>query len=292
MGIKKQIDKKEYKICGYNKFIIKDPKVRTIQTLYYHDRVVQHCIVDNYLMPLLENRLIYDNGACRINKGTDFCIKRMRKFLIHYFHKFGNDGYVLQFDIHHYFESIKHDILIDKLNKIVKDKDVLDFLINIIHSYSDYDNSGLPIGNQTSQCFALYYLDAVDRIIKEKYKIKYYSRYMDDGVLLSNNKIQLKHILDDIRKTCNKLGISINEKKTRIYKICNGFTYLGYRFILLENGKIIMKIPNKKKTRIRRYIRKLNKNALQERLLCFKNYLSKENNNKFYNNLTIIYNKK
>lgn len=75
-------------------------------------------------------------------------------FLTKYYHKFRNNGYVLQFYIHHYFESIKHDILINRFNSIIEDADILNLIIKIIHSYSDYDNSGLPIGNQTSQCFA------------------------------------------------------------------------------------------------------------------------------------------
>lgn len=116
----------------------------------------------------------------------------------------------------------------------------------------------MPIGNQTSQCFALYYLDVLDRIIKEKYQIKFYSRYVDDGILICNDKKKLQTIIKEIIKTCDKLELSINKKKTRIYKLSNGFTYLGFRFLLLDNGKIIMKIPNKKKKRIIRYIKALN----------------------------------
>lgn len=119
-------------------------------------------------MPILERHLIYDNGACRVNKGTDFSRNRVRSFLTEYYKKYGNNGYILQFDIHHYFESIKHDCLLNKLSKIIKDKEMYKFLEDIISSYSDYDNSGLPIGNQTSQCFALYYLDEIDRLNKEK----------------------------------------------------------------------------------------------------------------------------
>ena len=171
--LKRDLDKRNYTIKGYNSFIITDPKKRLIQALKYSDRVVQHALVDNYLMPLLERHLIYDNGACRKNKGTDFCIKRVRMFLTKHFHECKNNGYILKFDIHHYFESIKHSILKDKLRKIVCDEDILHLLFKIIDSYSDYENSGLPIGNQTSQCFALYYLDIIDRLIKEKSVINF-----------------------------------------------------------------------------------------------------------------------
>lgn len=270
---------------GYNHFTIIEPKKRDIQALHYCDRVVQHCLVDNYLMPILERHLIYDNAACRINKGTDFCLNRVRIFLSKYYRKYRNAGYVLQFDIHHYFESIKHDILIRKLNKIIKDKEKLDLLIKIINSYSDYDNSGLPIGNQTSQCFALYYLDEIDRIIKEKHQIKYYSRYMDDGIIILNNKSKLQILLTDIDKICDSLRISLNKTKTRIYKLKEGFTYLGFRFILLDSGKIIMKTTKSKKQRIKRYLLKQDKEILNSKLIYYKNYLLKGNNYIYFNKL-------
>jgi len=153
--IKKKLDTKAYFITSYNTFIITDPKKRLIKALRYEDKIVQHALVDNYLMPLLERYLIYDNGVCRINKGTDFCIKRVRNFLTKFYHKYNVNGYVLKFDIHHYFESIKHDVLKEKLNKIVKDRDIISLINIIIDSYKDYDNSGCPL--EIKQANALHY---------------------------------------------------------------------------------------------------------------------------------------
>lgn len=67
--------------------------------------------------------------------------------------------------------------------------------LDIINSYVKEKNpiigeeKGLPMGNQTSQWFALYYLDPMDRLIKEKMRIKYYIRYMDDGILIHESKL-------------------------------------------------------------------------------------------------------
>lgn len=82
------------------------------------------------------------------------------------------EGYYLSVDISKYFASIDHDILKTKLKKIMKDKDLYKISQNIINSYSTVEKEGvgLALGNQTSQNFALYYLDNIDRIIKEKYK--------------------------------------------------------------------------------------------------------------------------
>ena len=280
--LKKQLDSRKYVVKGYNHFMIYEPKMRKIEALSYSDRVVQHCIVDNYLMGVLERHLIYDNGACRINKGTDFCRNRVRQFLTSYYKEYGNEGYILQFDIHHYFESIKHDVLKNKLNTIIIDEEIKKLLFDIIDSYSDYENSGLPIGNQTSQCFALYYLDKLDRIIKERHKIKYYSRYMDDGIIICNDKNKLKVLLNDIKKECLQIGIELNVAKTRIYKLKEGFTYLGFRFRLNDKGKIIMVIPKIKKKRIIKHLRKLNKDEYHTSIVFYKGYLLKGNNYCFY----------
>lgn len=149
----KLLRKRTYQVSGYNHFVIYEPKERNIQSLHYYDRIVQHCLVDNYLMPLLERRLIYDNDACRKGKGTDFSRNRVKEFLTKYYRKHGDDGYVIQFDIHHYFPSIDHDVLKEKLSKVIMDKDILCLLFSLIDSYHEEDNdkAGLPMGNQTSQ---------------------------------------------------------------------------------------------------------------------------------------------
>ena len=284
----KELNNRTYHIKGYNQFMIYEPKKRKIEALPYCDRVVQHCIVDNYLMEILERHLIYDNGACRINKGTDFCRERVKYFLVDYYKKYGLDGYVLQFDIHHYFESIKHDILKSKLDNIINDREMKELLDRIIDSYYDYDNSGLPIGNQTSQCFALYYLDRLDRIIKEKYRIKYYSRYMDDGIIICDDKEKLRELLTDIKIECSNIGLELNKGKTRIYKLNEGFTYLGFRFRLNGNGKIIMTVPKPKKKRIVKHLRSFKGDEFKTRIVFYEGYLLKGNNYNFLNKIKKI----
>lgn len=165
-------------------------------------------------------------------------------------------------------------------------------LYNIIDSYFDFDNSGLPIGNQTSQCFALYYLDCIDRLIKEKYQIKYYSRYMDDGIIICEDKDKLKDLLKSILCMCDSIGLSLNSTKTRIYMLNHGFCYLDFRFILCKNGKIIMKVPRKKKGRITRYFQRLDVSEIDSRIIYYNEYLSKGNNYYFKQRMNNIYKQK
>ena len=84
--ISRELKNGTYKMSGYYSFMVHDPKEREIHALHYKDRVVQHCICDEVLAPLLERKLIYDNAACRSGKGTHFAMKRLNRFL-HEFYK-------------------------------------------------------------------------------------------------------------------------------------------------------------------------------------------------------------
>ena len=199
-----EIRTKTYRLGGYYSFMIYDPKEREIQALHYADRVVQHCLCDQVVGPLIDRHLIFDNAACRQGKGTLFAIQRLTLFMQKYYWKFGAQGYVLKCDIRKYFNNIDHEILKDKFRRIIDDPDIRQLLEQIIDSYEYSPGKGLPMGNQTSQWFALYYLDGLDRLIKEQFRVKYYSRYMDDCVLICRDKDELRKILKAAKKNCGR----------------------------------------------------------------------------------------
>ena len=178
---------------------------------------MQHCLCDNILKPYFENRLIYDNAACREGKGTDFARDRLTGFLREHYKRHGATGYILKYDIRHYFDSIDHEILKGMLRNI-PDRNVLGLLFHIIRSYEGSMDpatgrkKGLPLGNQTSQWFALYYLDPMDRLIKEKMRIKHYIRYMDDGVLIHESREYLNEVLGRMRENAGELKLEFNQK--------------------------------------------------------------------------------
>lgn len=268
-----ELSKGKYRLSPYKTFYLYEPKKRKVDATCYRDRVVQCCLVENYLRPLLEKHLIYDNAACREDKGTDFARSRVRGFLISLYKKHGKDFYALTFDVHHYFESIDHAILKEKLRKVVKEEDVLFFLFMIIDSYESKPGKGLPLGNQTSQWFALLYLDKLDRIIKERYRIKCYSRYMDDGIAFSQDKALLKNALKAIELEAMSLKLSFNEGKTAIFPIRQGFAYLGFSYRLTESGRILSFMESKKRRRLLRHLHSLHFDSSV--LLSYENYLKK-----------------
>ena len=244
---------KTYTVSGYNRFNVYEPKKREIQALEYKDRVVQHCLCDNYLYPLLTKRFIYDNGACQKGKGTDFAINRLSFFLRDYFKKnSSNSGYILKADIHHYFPSVDHECLKWKMRRIIKEPDILNLIEMIIDSYENEPGKGIPMGNQTSQLFALYYLDGMDRQIKEKSHVKYYVRYMDDCILIHKDKKYLQSVLERMKEIVeDELGLEFNSK-TQIFPIKNGVDFLGFHFYMTDTGKVIRKVRQSTKKKYKR----------------------------------------
>lgn len=240
-----------YRISGYYQFRLYDPKIRNIQALHFRDRVVQHSLCDNVLREYFENRLIYDCAACRRGKGTHFAMRRLTEFFGKFYAKHGTDGYILKIDIRKYFDNIDHEVLKKRLSDFPDEK-VRNLLLYIVDSQNQDTGKGLPLGNQTSQWFALYYLDPIDRLIKEKYRIKYYTRYMDDLVMIHEDKEYLKEVLTGLRDYAeNVLKLEFNEK-TQIFPISQGVDYLGWHFYLTDSGKVIKRLRRSNKRRFKR----------------------------------------
>jgi len=243
---------------GFDEFdIFERGRIRHIKAVHIYERVIQKCLCDQILIPLLSRHLIYDNGASMKNKGLHFSMKRFKVHLSKYYRKYGNDGYCLSIDFKKYFDNVKHDILIEKLSKYIIDEKIIKLVKSLIIPFGD--NTSLGLGSQISQIFALFYANDLDRFIKEKLKIKYYGRYMDDCYLIHNDKQYLKYCLDEIIKYCNKIGIIINVKKTQITKINHGVLFLKGIYSVTNTGKIKCRAVSSGRKRMLRKLYKFKK---------------------------------
>lgn len=228
-----------YQPSEVNEFVIYEPKRRLIVSQNMYDKVVNHLVSRELLIPYLTSCLIDSNVASRKGKGTSYG----RKLYFQYRHTMDQKYsryYLLKIDIHGYFSHICHDILKDKITTRIKDKKALDLIFKIIDSYSN----GCPIGFMTSQIFAIFYLNDLDHFIKEELKIKYYIRYQDDFLLIHEDKQYLKKCLEKIKIKLSKIGLEINAK-TRIYKNNENMNFIGVR-------------KNKKWSNRHRTVRKVN----------------------------------
>lgn len=235
------LEDNSYKIDKYYEFTIYEPKRREIVSTRFKDRIFQRSLTDNYLYNKITNRFIYDNGACQIDKGTDYSMDRLNCHMQRYFRQHGLDGCVLKVDMKDYFGSTSHDVAKTALRYSVKDEWVLSHTDKIINSFNQGENPniGMGLGSQITQLIQLAVLDKLDHYIKEELKIKYFVRYMDDLVLIHNDKEYLKKCLYEITINIESLGLKLNAKKTQIFPLKQGINFLGFKFKLTDTGKVI-----------------------------------------------------
>ncbi|MBR7176530.1 MAG: RNA-directed DNA polymerase, partial [Bacteroidales bacterium] len=147
--------------------------------------------------------------------------------------------YVAKLDFRKYFDSISHDILKDKLERIFKDKRLLDIFSQIIDTYSVEEGKGIPIGNLTSQYFANYYLSSLDHYVKEELKVPVYIRYMDDMLLFDNDIRRLKECVNLVENySCEKLHLTL--KIPVVKQTEDTVSFLGYKIgknVILLNSR-------------------------------------------------------
>lgn len=278
------LHKRQYKPLSYRQFTIHDPKERHIHALHYRDRIVQHSLCDYVIEPYMEKHLIFDNAAGRKGKGTHFAMDRLSGFFRDYVKKHGTAGYILKFDIHKYYDSMDHDILYRLCKKAFGyDADLLSLLKVIIDSYEGQSGKGIPLGNQTSTWFALYYLDGLDRLIKEKLQVKHYVRYMDDGILLHHDREYLRDCLRQMTDYIEQeRRLSFNEK-TQIMPMSQGVDFLGFHFYLAETGKVVRRLRASNKKRMKRKLKrfrhayregKITQEAVRRSLVSYRGHLS------------------
>ena len=247
-----EINSGKYKLLPYQEFQIHEPKKRHITATRIRDRQVQRSICDTVVYDSITRSFIADNSACQKGRGTQYAIDRLKEHIRRYYRKHGTEGYFLKCDIHHFFESLDHNIIKAQLRKRITNEHYLNMLYDIIDSFPG--EKGIGLGSQVSQLLALMYLDEMDHIIKEKLHIKYYIRYMDDFILVDHNREKLSYSLAELRKYLDTLGLSLN-KKTTLQKLSQGVIFLGWKFILTDTGKVILKPDKRKLTAKRRKLR-------------------------------------
>ncbi len=252
---------KTYFPSDLKKFIIRDPKTRTIHASIFRDRIVHHAII-NILNPIYEKIFIYDSFASRKTKGTHKAVKRFEYF-VRKVSKNGSlvkkstsnnsiKGYVLKADFRHYFDTINQEVLIEILRKKIEDESLIWLIKSVLKNFEADKKIGMPLGNYTSQFFANIYLNELDYYIKHTLKAKYYIRYVDDFVILHKNKKRLEYFLKHINYFLPCLKIKLHEDKTEVHALKNGITFLGYR--VFYHYKLL------KKKNIRYFRKKLEKN--------------------------------
>jgi RNA-directed DNA polymerase len=219
----KKLSDNIFKFSEYKTMYIKEyDKVREIKKVpYYPDRIVHHAIM-NVMNGIFISVFTADTYACVKGRGINKCRENVVKALKD---KEGTK-YCLKTDIKKFYPSIDNEILKQLLRRKIKDKKALYLFDSLIDT-----TAGVPIGNYTSQNFANFYLSYFDHYVKETLKVKYYYRYCDDMVFLSDSKEFLHDILNKIKdylKTNLKLEIKDNYQ---IFPVdSRSIDFVGFRF--------------------------------------------------------------
>ncbi|MGH8476156.1 MAG: reverse transcriptase domain-containing protein [Methylococcales bacterium] len=237
----------------YRLFTIYERKPRVIAAAPFRDRVVHHALM-NVIEAPLDRRFIFDCYACRAGKGAHAAVARYQIWA-------RSHAYALKMDISRYFPSVDHDLLKAKLRRLIKDRHVLAVLDKIVDSgpqrapdaplvYFPGDDLftplerriGLPIGNLTSQFFANLYLNDFDHWVQENLHASAYLRYVDDMVILDDDKGRLAEIKAMVRDALRRERLRLHPNKAHIVPVSGGLDLLGYRvfpkhrFLRNDNG--------------------------------------------------------
>lgn len=217
----KQITDGSFKVSGYReKEIIEGGKLRRIQVLSMKDRIAIHAImavVDKHL----KKRFIRTTSASIEGRGMHDLMKYIRRDM-----QDDPEGtrYCYKFDISKFYESIKQDFVMYCVRRVFKDKT----LINLLDGFVRMMPEGISIGLRSSQGLGNLLLSVyLDHYLKDKYGVRHFYRYCDDGVVLGNAKSELWKIRDVVHEQLEQIDLKVKANE-RVFPVDEGIDFLGY----------------------------------------------------------------
>lgn len=221
---------KTYRHGGYQAFKISDPKPRDIHKATVSDRLLHHLLYQETYQ-YFDQQFIYDSYSCRLGKGTHRAVRRLSEFADKVSQNKRRTVWIFKCDIRKFFASIDHKILKDILAKYIDDQNLLWLFGQVIDSFYTAGKTGvgLPLGNLTSQLLVNIYMNEFDQFVKRRLKIKYYLRYADDFIFLSESKDELIALKPKIEEFLDKyLGLTLHPEKTFFKTLASGVDFLGW----------------------------------------------------------------
>lgn len=270
LELHEDLSNERYRHGSYIAFKISDPKPRDIHKATVRDRLLHHAIYRK-LYPFFDRSWIADSYSCRDNKGTHLAMNRFRKFAKQVSKNNTRTCWVLKCDIKKFFASINQQILIKVLVRYIPDRRIIRLLEEIIGSfYFKTPGVGLPLGNLTSQLLVNIYMNGFDQFVKHKLKAKYYVRYADDFVFLSEDKGRLENMLPLVKDFLNNtLALSLHPDKVYIKTFASGVDFLGW--VHFPNHRVLRSATK------RRMLRNLAEERSAARVQSYKGLLSHGN---------------
>lgn len=285
---------RRYKHGPYTSFYISDPKQRHIHKAAVRDRVLHHAVL-SVLNPIFESTFIPTSFSCRKGKGTHKGVAILESMIRKVSRNYSRLCLALKCDIKKFIATVDHQILLNIIQRKIKDDKAIWLLSEIIKSFNSpypalFKRKGLPIGNLTSQLFANIYLNEFDQFIKHRLKVKHYVRYTDDFVVVADNRRYLQGLLAPIHSFLgSRLALELHKKKIIMRKHHQGVDFLGY--ILLPHyralrSKTKQRIFRKLRQRIDEYKRRrISRQTIEQSLQSYLGVLSHANTYRLSQNI-------
>lgn len=263
-GLQYMLKNHLFKTSEYEIFILNEgKKKRDVYKLpFFPDRIAQWAILQ-VIEPFLLANMTADTYSAIPGKGIQPIVNDLRGY---YKTKWvdgkkksvwvpsillsdeENTRYCYKIDLHHYYQSINHEVLKQKFRKVFKDPELLwllDEIADSINTATEEDlielslsgeievdpNTGIPIGNYMSQYSGNFYLSSFDHWVKEELHVKHYYRYMDDVVIFASSKEELHEIHRKVTAyTRDYLHLNIKGNYQIFPTKVRGVDFVGYRF--------------------------------------------------------------
>lgn len=253
------INSGKYEIGKSIAFCVTSPKLREVFAADFRDRIVHHLVI-NELMPLFEKLFIKNSYSCRVGKGVLYGAKSVYNMIKECSENYTKDAWILKMDLKSFFMTIDKGMLAGLLDDFIsknypenRKKKTLRELCRLIilhhpelncekrgnlslwdklpkekSLFTINENLGLPIGNLTSQIFANFFLDPLDKYITRELGFKYYGRYVDDFVIISDDKEKLLNAVKLIMSFAKlHLHLIVNPRKNYFQHYKNGVKFIG-----------------------------------------------------------------
>ena len=204
----------------YERTICEYGKVRHLQILSMKDRIAVYAVM-NVVDAHLHKRFIRTTGASIKGRGTHDLMKCVQKDL-----QTDPEGtaYCYKFDVRHFYDNVKPDFVMWCFRRVFKDEILLTLLEHFMHLLPE----GISFGLRSSQGAGNLLLSVfLDHYLKDKYSVRHFYRYCDDGVVLGKTKAELWVIRDIIHERLLQIDLEVKPNE-RVFPTAGGIDFLGY----------------------------------------------------------------
>ena len=209
--------------------IYKGEKVRYISLYSMRDKVVQNSVARE-LTQLYEGEISKCCYAYRKGKSALQAAQVIEKNISD-----PENNFVLRADIHSFFDCILHDIMTRKIREKIKEEDVVQLIMAIIKTPSLEKNGelkkkdrGIYQGSAIAPVLSNVYMMDFDKRLEQN--VRFYLRYSDDLLLFFKEYNDAIAYKKQLSLYLEEIGLTLNEKKTYVGSIEDGFEFLGYKF--------------------------------------------------------------